>query len=437
MVNPQRFCNTPWYEAHIYWDGGLGICCQESRRLYSVDKSQEFNIRNMSLTEWFNSSPVKQMRLDLMESHGSDACSRCYHEESLGGYSRRHRSNQKSVIFTRSAFDNSFLQSPGYPHFQLSQSREGLTDTLPIELHVDLGNYCNLACKMCWSGASSTIAVQNVRWGNLEDRQYLGNDWTKDVETWNNFLNELLNIPKLKSIHFMGGETLLTKRFEDFVDFMIAHERADLSLSFVTNGTVFNSRLINKLKYFSRVGIEVSIETTTRHNDYVRQGTDTGVVLENINHYIKNCNGSSISLTLRPAISALTVGYYYTLLRYCLDNKLLIKSLLVGNPEFLDVKVLPLNIRKNYIANYQDLLADVDQIDITGDYNESDPNNYKNSIKLQILQLINVLEQPESSNNESLLAEMISYCRKWDKIYKFNAIELYPEFKTLFEQHGY
>ena len=42
---------------------------------------------------------------------------------------------------------------------------------------------------------------------------------------------------------------------------------------------------INKLKKFNRVGIEVSIETLTEHNTYQRQGTDTSVVLENLEKY--------------------------------------------------------------------------------------------------------------------------------------------------------
>ena len=437
MANQKIFCNTPWYEAHIYWDGSLGICCQESRKLYTIENSQKFNIKNMSLTEWVNTTPVKQMRLDLLSNQGTDICSRCYHEESLGGYSRRHRSNQKSVIFTRTAFDSSYSQSPGYPHFQLSQNQEGLADTLPIELHIDLGNYCNLACKMCWSGASSTIAVQHVKWGLEDHRQYLGTDWTKDPVVWNKFLSELLTIPKLKNLHFMGGETLLTKRFEELVDFFISHKKFDLCFSFVTNGTTFNQSLLDKLKLFTRVGIEVSIETITKHNDYVRQGTNTEEVLKNISKYIDYCNGSSISLTIRPAVSSLTVGYYYTLLKYCLDNKLLVKGLLVVDPTFLDIKTIPLSIRKEYIKNYQWLASEVDQIDIQGDYNESDPNNYANSIKIQILLIINVLNQSEENNSEELLSDMVAHCRKWDNVYKFNAVDLYPEFKDIFDQYGY
>lgn len=433
MANQNVFCNTPWYEAHIYWDGSLGICCQESRKLYS---DSTYNIKNMSLSDWFNSAPVKDFRLQVLSDTPTDLCSRCYAEEHHGGTSRRHRSNQKSVIFTRTAFDDSYKQSPGYPHFSLSEAT-GATGTYPIDLHIDLGNYCNLACKMCHSQASSSIATQYVQWGFTEHKQFLGSDWTKDSVVWNRFLNELLTIPKLKNIHFMGGETLLTGRFEEFVDFMIANERFDLSFSFVSNGTVFKPKLLDKLKNFARVGIEISIESTTVHNDYVRQGTNTVEVLSNINKYREFCNGTSISLTLRPAISALTIGYYHTVIDYCLTNKFLIKSLLVITPDYLNVNILPDAIKQQYLTHYYNLLDAVAEVDASTDFNESDPNNYVASIKIQIQQAISVLTAPTPKNQDKLLANMVSMCKRWDKEYKFNAIELYPELKEIFEKYGY
>jgi sulfatase maturation enzyme AslB (radical SAM superfamily) len=434
MANQQIFCNTPWYEAHIYWDGSLGICCQESRKLY--DQNQSYNIQNISLKEWFNSEPVRQFRKSLLGDNPTDICSRCYHEEDIGGTSRRHRSNQKSVIFTRTAFHSSYKQSPGFDHFKLSED-DGYTDTLPIDLHVDLGNYCNLACKMCFSRASSTIAVQNVKWGLEDHRQYLGNDWTRDQTVWNRFLDELLTIPKLKNIHFMGGETLLTKKFEDLVDFFISHERFDLCFSFVTNGTTYNQQLINKLKRFSRVGIEVSIETATEHNSYVRQGTDTDMVLDNIKKYKENCDNSSISVTVRPAIGLLSIGKYYTLLDYCFENKLIVKSLLVTSPRFLDVSVLPKEIKQQYLNNYEVLLTRLTDVNLSDDYNESDINNYQHSIKTQVIQAINLLNQKEPEDQEELLAEMVDHCCKWDPVYKYDALSLYPELAEIFKKYGY
>ncbi len=435
MANSNVFCNTPWYEAHIYWDGSFGTCCQESSKLYAESETQ-YNIKTMSLAEWFNSAPAKAFRMDMFSNEGTVKCSRCYNEQSASGTSRRHRSNQKSVIFTKQAFGESYLQSPGYKHFMFSKGMVGLTDIMPIDLHIDLGNYCNLACKMCWSGASSKIATQYVKWGHIEHKQYLGSDWTKDTETWNRFLNELVTIPKLKNIHLMGGETLLTSRFEELVDFMTLHNRFEVCFSFVTNGTKFNESLINKLKKFARVGIEVSIETVTAHNDYVRQGTDTTVVLENIQKYIQHCNNTSISLTIRPAISALTVGYYYTLLEYCLEHRLIIKSLLVTTPEYLDIKVLPQSVKQQYLQHYEAILAKLADIDIDTDFNESDATNYKKSVKQQATQVSNILAST-LKNRKYLIPELVAMCKQWDTVYKFDAKTLYPELAKVLEENGY
>jgi MoaA/NifB/PqqE/SkfB family radical SAM enzyme len=420
MVNPNIFCNTPWYEAQIYWDGSLGICCQESRRL---SDDPQYNIRNMSLTEWFNSEPVRQLRKEMFKDTGTDVCKRCYHETEHSGTSRRHRSNQKSVIFTKQAFTESFEQSPGHDHFMFSKGMDGLTNTLPIDLHIDLGNHCNLACKMCSPEASTRIATQYVKWG-LPAHQYLGVDWTKDDQVWNRFLTELVSIPKLKNIHFMGGETLLSPRLEQLVDHMILHSRFDVSFSFVTNGTVYRPELIEKLKQFPRVGIEISIETATQHNDYIRQGSKIKEVLANIKKYKQLCT-DKVSVTLRPAISALSIGYYHTLLNFALEEQLLIKSLIVTNPDYLNPNVLPGRVRDQYTESYVKLLDQLQAVNIDVDYNESNPGNYQHTVKQQAQQVIQLLC---SQNSKAGLEELAIRCQQWDKEFGFDLIELYPEF---------
>ena len=428
VPNPNIFCNTPWYELHIYWDGSLGICCQESHKLHDG----RYNIATTTIAEWFNSDPVKHFRQGVLGDRPVSACSRCYQEEGVGGNSRRLRSNQKSVIFQQ-AFADSFGQSPGRKHFDLS----GITDTHPVDIHVDLGNYCNLACKMCNPQASSTIASQQIKWGIESSRQYLGTDWTRDDAVWNSFLQQLLDTPGLNNIHFMGGETLLTQRFEHLVDHMIAHGRLDLSLSFVTNGTVFRSELLEKLKLFRRVGIEVSIETVDSHNSYQRQGTDTKQVMANLDQYQAVCNGSNITLTVRPAVSALTIGYFPGLLQYCLDQKLIVKSLLVSDPRFLDAVILPNTVKQQYLEYYQTLVDQLNGIQVPMDYNTSDPNNHAMIVKEQVQMCMNILSQPAPADAEDLRQQMVEHCSKWDRIYGHDARVLYPELAEVWAQYDY
>jgi hypothetical protein len=436
MPNKNIFCNTPWYEIHIYWDGSLGICCQESRKLYqTIDK--QYNIATMSIQDWFNSEPVKKFRVGISGDSRLTECRRCYIEEDHGGNSRRLKSNQKSVIFTRTAFDASFKQSPGYQHFLNSNTNQGATDTYPIDMHIDLGNFCNLACKMCKPEASSTIASQQVKWGIESSRQYLGTDWTRNKQVWDNFKQQLLDLPTLNNIHFMGGETLLTDRFEDLVDTMITHKRFEICFSFVTNGTVFRPGLLDKLKLFRRVGIEVSIETVDAHNAYQRQGTDTNLVLTNIKRYQQWCNGTSITVALRPAPSILSIGYYTELLQYALDNQFIVKSNLCYSPRFLSAEILPESIKQLYQLRYQKFLDQLAEIQVDTDYNASDPNNYQLAIKEQAEMCLAVLQTPTPADSEQQLEAMVRHCDRWDRVYGYDARELYPEFQEILDRYDY
>ena len=279
----------------------------------------------MTIAEWYRSKPMQSARQHMFSTDRWNHCQVCWYEESVNNTSRRHRSNQKSVIFTKENFYESFEQSPGYEKFT-NPDYQGL----PIDLHIDLGNYCNLACKMCTPAASSRIASQHRQWKLSAD---VAVDWTQDDIVWQRFLNELVSLPKLQNIHFMGGETLIQPKFEELVDFLIACDQTSMCLSFVTNGTVYNKALIQKLKQFPRVGLEVSIETLSDTNNYIRQGTDTDQVLKNIQRYQQECNGTSITLTLRPAPGLLSARDYWHVIKLALDQQLLIKSniLITGN----------------------------------------------------------------------------------------------------------
>lgn len=439
MPNKDIFCSSPWNELHIYWDGGLGFCCQESHRVYDQDLRSVYNVKNMSIQQWYDSEPMRKARMAMFSDHKTSFCKMCYHEEAYHNTSRRHKTNQKVAIFTKSALQESYQQSPFFQTFESSRLNDGEYHGMPIDLHINLGNYCNLSCKMCNPYASSQIASRYVKWGFDQYQSQIGTDWTSDDDTWYRVLDELASIGRLRNVHFMGGETLITSRFEDFVDFMSAKGRYDLNFSFVTNGTVYNQNLIDKLKKFSRVGIEVSMESWDSRNEYVRQGTDNKIVKTNLEKYLEQCDGSSISLTVRPSISALTIGTYFGLLEYCLDKKLVVKSNIVTNPRYLDARILPSSVREKYKESYQSMINDYDleHMTIGQDYNESDSGQYKMIIKSQIDMILGLLSSPELPDSEKQLSEMTSWCKRWDSVYGYDATEIYPELKEILLRHGY
>lgn len=441
IPNKNIFCTSPWFELHIYWDGTYGFCCAEDHKIYPTHEYEKYNVRNMTIKQWMNSQPMKDVRSKMFGDSPLSICHSCQQKELSSGTSRRHNCNSKSIIFTKTNFVESFQQSPHSSVFKHTFENNGDISTYPIDLHIDLGNYCNLACKMCSPLASSKIAKKYKEWDiDIDNKKRSTNktilsDWTKDQATWQKVTSEIISFRNLKNIHFMGGETLLTKRFSDFLDLLILNKKTDIGLSFVTNGTIIDHVIIEKLKKIQgRVNIELSIETITEHNSYIRQGTDTPKVVKNIFEYMNICKKNTWDFTIRPAISLLSVGYYHTLLEFCLQNKLLIKSMLVNYPDYLQVKHLPYEIKKSYMEKYQELIRkeNLDEHDFSRDYNESDKNEFRRTIAKESNQIIDMLQQPQITNSDKKLDELIVWCERWDNVYEYDLKTLYPEFRGLF-----
>jgi hypothetical protein len=188
------------------------------------------------------------------------------------------------------------------------------------------------------------------------------------------------------------------------------------------------------LQKFRRVGIEISIETADEHNSYVRQGTDTSVVLQNIDQYREL--GNPVEVCLRPAVSALTIGYHTSLINFALQKNLNIKSLVVSKPRFLDAEILPAEIKFQYLQQYQQLEQ---QLGLPGsqDYNATDPNQVMQNLQRQIQMCIHILSSATPSDSEPQLRLMVQHCKQWDQVYLLDGRSLYPEFDNLWNQYDY
>ena len=184
----------------------------------------------------------------------------------------------------------------------------------------------------------------------------------------------------------------------------------------------------------------------TKHNEYIRQGTKNSVVVENIHKYIDTRNrwnewcNSNFDVTIRPAVSLLSIGYYYTLLQFCLDEQILLKSNNVirevgwNDSKCLDIRILPSNVKAQYMENYTKLLDSIDADDLIDDFNESDSHNYRNVIRDECNKCITLLS---SSMEHDLYPDLIELLEKWDKVYDLNANELYPELNDLLTEYNY
>lgn len=384
----------------------------------------------MTVADWYNSEPMQAVRKQITGNTPLSLCASCYSEESNGYESRRIRENYKSVIFTKTNFEKSYQQSHWHDRF------ENTVSDLPIDWHVDLGNECNLACKMCNPQASSLIADRYKHW--LIDIERRSN-WTNNPQAWANFVASL-DQSKINRLHFMGGEPLLSKRFRQIIDHLIDTGRTDISISFVTNGTILDQKLIDQLKQFRSFDLEISIESIHSNNHYIRQGQGdiTAKVLDHINQ-LKNQQNDRFHLVLRSVPQLLNVNNYDQYILWAWEQQLPIQGIPLTRPAYLAINVLPAKIRQNLIPQYQQVKSVI--------------QNQSNSIKtltngrdlgrldLQLANecdaIIRMLESPEPENAELLRGQLVHWMTTWDQEFNLDAYKHYPEYQEFFESIGY
>lgn len=155
-------------------------------------------------------------------------------------------------------------------------------------LYLNFDRTCNLACRMCSSAYSSAYEkkIQPAA------EKYLG----KKNEFFNgdfNMLDEILKKNNLEYLEFHGGEPFLSKAFEKKLDLISSSE-----LRVITNGMVYNDRIVQKLKRFEKVILLVSIDGNERVNNYIRIGSDLKTIKENILKFKQNLHNCKININI-------------------------------------------------------------------------------------------------------------------------------------------
>ena len=335
------------------------------------------------------------------------------------------------MIFTEQSFDRSYQQSTYYQDFQ-----DNITVRQPRDWHVDLGNECNLACKMCEPRASSLISSMYQKWQLIPETA--NRNWTQDPVAWSNFLRSLTRVPALNRLHFMGGEPLLNKRFVELLDFLIDNGLQSTSISFVTNGTFINHAIFEKLKQFCSFDIEVSIESIGPNNHYIRQGADTDQIIGNI-EWMADQQSDQFQLVLRSVPQLLNINNYDQYIRWAWKQRLVIQGNPLIDPAYLQIAVLPLALRQTFIPQYQTLRAEL-QLHNHTRTTLNTGRNVKN-LEMQLIRecesMIQMLAAPEPDNVQDLRKQLCHWLVRWDQEFELNAMDYYPEYQEFLNDIQY
>lgn len=421
--NDSVTCIGPWYELRIDANGNMRGCHAMTQDC--AEKSE------LNFIDWFkNGKEINKAREFITIGKEYSGCKSCYNNEKLGLTSYRQRRNLQAAIYTGTYFKKSLDQSPA-----LKRMSGNVENYYPAFMHVTLSNLCNLSCRMCFPVYSSQLSVLHKKAGLLDNQSPTHLDWTTDENKWQSFLDLVKYNNNLMSLHFMGGEPLYHKKFLEFIDWCITNKKTDFHLTFVTNGTIYNSLLFKKLKEFKSIQLEVSLENLHTSNDYIRQESDFITVKNNVLDMIGYLGNKSV--VLRSVPQALSIMEYDTLIDFAIENNITIDNNVLHNPQYLKCYVLPREVKNRLTEKYKTKYAYIlsvnsDDIVHSARIRTNDLNVYKKHIESILIQL----NESEPDNIEDLRQKFISYNKNLDRFSKSKFIDNYPILKDFYAKYN-
>jgi sulfatase maturation enzyme AslB (radical SAM superfamily) len=250
----------------VYNDGTAMFCCLSTEKL--TDKNGEIaSVKDTPISEIQKGTKATEIKQSFDDGIQHANCRRCWQEEESGLESKRIRDNRE------------------FEHLEENSNIK------IIELN--LGTTCNLKCRICgpWSSSQWNKEFLKIGTDKIDIKSY--NKWLQDLNHsyddsslfWQEFKKIL---PTVEKIDIYGGEPFLVKKQWEMLEYSVEQGYSvDQSLSFNTNGTVYDEDKINTMKQFKSVDISFSIDAIGKQFEYQRHPAKWNLVLSNLKKYQK------------------------------------------------------------------------------------------------------------------------------------------------------
>jgi len=277
LESNKHFCILPWVELQVDTHNEAFPCCVSDRNL-PIGK---FSINNMS--DLFNNKHMKQIRLNMLTNKPSAECVKCYNDEDNKKSSYRLNANRlfyKHIDNIQNTFDDGL-----YPHFNL------------LAWDLRFNNLCNLKCRTCGPGASTSWKSDAIKLGNTK---YITLQKPEGIIT-----EHIKHIDDVEQIYFAGGEPLIMDEHYYILEELEKRKRFDVRLIYNTNFTRLTLRDNDVLEYwkkFNNVHIGASLDAMEERAEYWRSGTQWKTIVKNRSIILKQCQNISFSVDVTVSL---------------------------------------------------------------------------------------------------------------------------------------
>jgi hypothetical protein len=150
------FCQLPFHHLCVGTEGTARICCVTSA--FVSEDGAPMSLYTRSFQEIWNSAYMREVRRKMLNGERLSQCEPCYKHEAATATSQRTYAN--SLVLADKPFEPDRLRRANYH-----------VEGIPGYIKLELGNLCNLKCRMCCPESSSEVERDPVhsRWTGAPD----------------------------------------------------------------------------------------------------------------------------------------------------------------------------------------------------------------------------------------------------------------------------
>lgn len=276
-----NFCILPFIHAYVGTTGESNLCCSAEH------PPEEWRGADRSLPNIWTGEYYQSIRKSMVAGQRVAHCRRCWDADDRGGGSDRQT-------------HNTWFNAPD--DFELDIIK-GNNEGKPSFLDLRPGNFCNLACRMCFTRVSSKVNDQHKYHPEMEE--VTGESYWHEVNDWldnpERFAEVQSWIPTTKTLKLAGGEPLFMPGVIKLLRWCVDNGHTHMHLDITTNGTRTKGKVLDWIEQFDSVDIQLSIDGIGATNDYIRTGSTWEVIDQAYKKYL--------SMDLRVSLLA-TVQLY-------------------------------------------------------------------------------------------------------------------------------
>jgi sulfatase maturation enzyme AslB (radical SAM superfamily) len=335
----KAFCILPFNHMHVDTDGQAKLCC-------IADWNNPLGqISELDMEELWTSEAYQKIRRDMLAGIEVDQCKGCYKLEKNGG-TGSDRSSHNRWFHPPEGWDIDIVNGNTVGH--------------PTWVDWRPGRFCNLGCRMCFVGVSSTIADEHK--AHPELTEVTGEEWFESEEWIQDdriYASMQKMIPHLKTIKIAGGEPFFMPGVIKLLKWCITSGNTHLRLDITTNGTRMQGKVLKWLTEFDSVDIQFSIDGVGYTNDYIRHGGDWEKIVSAYQQYLS----MDVKVNLLSTVQVYNLHCIPEVIQFWKDNgshNNLIMNFVNWPTEF-KIDILPQEYRWQVAKEIKRVIADIPQ----------------------------------------------------------------------------